>query len=99
VFYFLDVTRLSQKIQDIVMVRLEQNAPFPHDLICDSLSYYPAAEAVSRRNPKTSSMVFFAAQHTLAIQVPRLPLQRRVRFTFGSARASLRRLCVLKGVM
>jgi len=54
VLHVLDATRRSRKIKDIIIVRLEQMAPFPHDLIADSLSYYPAAEVVSKRNPTTS---------------------------------------------
>ncbi|CAE7514778.1 ogdh [Symbiodinium necroappetens] len=38
--------RRAKKIKDIVLVRLEQIAPFPYDRIIKALSYYPNADVV-----------------------------------------------------
>ncbi|CAE7352538.1 OGDHL, partial [Symbiodinium microadriaticum] len=46
VYYMLSNARRAKKIKDIVLVRLEQIAPFPYDRIIKALSYYPNADVV-----------------------------------------------------
>jgi len=46
VFYFLNSGRQARAIKDIIILRLEQIAPFPHSQIADCISYYPNAEVV-----------------------------------------------------
>jgi 2-oxoglutarate dehydrogenase E1 component len=41
VYYNLSAQRRAKRIRDIVLVRLEQIAPFPHDLIVSVLNRYP----------------------------------------------------------
>lgn len=74
VFYFLDTARRSRKIKDIVVVRLEQIAPFPNDLIVDCLSYYPAAEVVwVQEEPENQGAWSFVRPRLLA-SIPNLKL-------------------------
>jgi 2-oxoglutarate dehydrogenase E1 component len=44
VYYHLSQARRARKISDIVLVRLEQIAPFPHDIILRVMRQYSNAE-------------------------------------------------------
>ena len=46
IYYHLSAARRSRGIRDIVLVRLEQISPFPHDLITRIVSQYSNAEIV-----------------------------------------------------
>lgn len=46
VYYLLSNARRARKIRDVVLVRLEQICPFPHDLINRVVSQYDNAELV-----------------------------------------------------
>lgn len=46
IYYKLSHARRQRKIRDIVLVRLEQLAPFPHDKLTQTLHRYPSAEVV-----------------------------------------------------
>ena len=45
VYYHLSQLRTNRRVRDVVLVRLEQIAPFPHDKVIGVLDRYPAAEA------------------------------------------------------
>jgi 2-oxoglutarate dehydrogenase complex dehydrogenase (E1) component-like enzyme len=44
IYYHLSQARRARKIDDIVLVRLEQIAPFPHDIILRVMRQYADAE-------------------------------------------------------
>jgi len=44
IYYQLSRARQARKIRDVVLVRLEQIAPFPHDIITRIIAGYPNAE-------------------------------------------------------
>ena len=46
IFYHLSTARRSRNIRDVVLVRLEQISPFPHDLIMRIVEQYVNAEIV-----------------------------------------------------
>ncbi|KAK9810028.1 hypothetical protein WJX72_003602 [[Myrmecia] bisecta] len=46
IYYKLSHARRARKIRDIVMVRLEQIAPFPHDLVIKAVTQYVHAEVL-----------------------------------------------------
>lgn len=46
VYYFLSRQRRARRIRDIALVRLEQLAPFPHDILSRVLQQYSNAEIV-----------------------------------------------------
>jgi len=46
IYYHLSLARRSRKIRDVVLIRLEQISPFPHDLITRAISKYESAEIV-----------------------------------------------------
>jgi 2-oxoglutarate dehydrogenase E1 component len=46
IYYHLSNARRNRKIANIVLVRLEQIAPFPHDIVLRVLRQYPNAELV-----------------------------------------------------
>lgn len=46
IYYHLSNARRARKIANIVLVRLEQIAPFPHDIVLRVLRQYPNAELV-----------------------------------------------------
>lgn len=45
-YYHLSRERKRQKVRDVVLLRLEQIAPFPHDLLLQAITRYPHAEVV-----------------------------------------------------
>lgn len=46
IYYRLSAARRAARVRDVVLVRLEQLAPFPHDLITRVIGQYGAAELV-----------------------------------------------------
>jgi len=46
IYYELLETRRKEKVIDVALVRVEQLAPFPFDLVIDTLNEYPQAEVV-----------------------------------------------------
>lgn len=46
VYYHIYAARRTRKIRDIVLVRLEQICPFPHDLIIRVVSQYANADLI-----------------------------------------------------
>lgn len=46
IYYHLSNARRARRIANIVLVRLEQIAPFPHDIVLRVLRQYPNAELV-----------------------------------------------------
>lgn len=46
VYYDLHAERLNRKIEDVVLIRIEQLYPFPHEELKEELAKYPAAEVV-----------------------------------------------------
>lgn len=45
-YYHLSNERKRRKLRDVILVRLEQIAPFPHDLLLQTITRYPNAELV-----------------------------------------------------
>ena len=46
IYYHLSNARRARRLANIVLVRLEQIAPFPHDIVLRVLRQYPNAELV-----------------------------------------------------
>ena len=62
IYYKLSQLRRARKIKNVVMVRLEQIAPFPHDKLTSVLQRYPEAEVVwAQEEPKNMGAWNFVA--------------------------------------
>lgn len=46
VFYHIYHARSASRIDDVTLVRLEQIAPFPFDLVAPAIARYPNADLV-----------------------------------------------------
>eukprot|EP01098_Paradermamoeba_levis_P004044 TRINITY_DN1770_c0_g1_i4.p2 TRINITY_DN1770_c0_g1~~TRINITY_DN1770_c0_g1_i4.p2 ORF type:complete len:1018 (-),score=360.70 TRINITY_DN1770_c0_g1_i4:247-3300(-) len=64
VYYDLLENREKRNVKDIVLIRVEQIAPFPFDLILDELKRYPNAEVVwAQEEPMNMGAWSFVAPH------------------------------------
>jgi len=78
IYYSLAHARRVRKIKDIVILRLEQISPFPHDRVTDAISFYPNAELVwCQEEPKNMGAWFYVQPRlATALQHSRIPLHR-----------------------
>lgn len=60
IYYHLSNARKARKIKDVAILRLEQIAPFPHDLITQTILFYPNADVVwCQEEPKNFGAWFY----------------------------------------
>mmetsp|Transcript_48294 Transcript_48294/g.134879 ORF Transcript_48294/g.134879 Transcript_48294/m.134879 type:complete len:254 (-) Transcript_48294:52-813(-) len=75
-YYTLSNARRARKIKDVVLVRLEQIAPFPYDRLIEAISFYPNADVVwCQEEPKNMGAWFYvrprlatALQHRIEVK-------------------------------
>ncbi len=78
-YYFLSRQRRARKIRDIALVRLEQLAPFPHDILLRVLQQYSNAEIVwCQEEPKNMGAYAYVR--------PRLQAVLREEFATGQSK-------------
>merc|ERR1712203_67936 len=76
IYYALSQVRRSRQVKNVVILRLEQIAPFPHDRITEAISNYPNADLVwCQEEPKNMGAWFYvqprlatALQHRRAVR-------------------------------
>ncbi|KAK9810773.1 hypothetical protein WJX73_006166 [Symbiochloris irregularis] len=98
IYYLLSRARRTRKVADIVLVRLEQIAPFPHDLVVKAVEQYKAAEVVwCQEEPKNMGAWRYvqpryetAMRELVQLQDPSAPAQqgRQLRYVGRAAAAS-----------